>query len=67
MALDHVDNGQYIYIPHIMIVSFFHTMSRCDAGVCVYVAYYVPNWLITPMACKTNIAANTATRSPGIM
>ncbi|CAI8020059.1 Xanthine dehydrogenase/oxidase [Geodia barretti] len=28
-------------------------------------AYYVPNWLVTPKACKTNIAANTATRSPG--
>lgn len=28
-------------------------------------AYHVPNWLVTPKACKTNLAANTATRSPG--
>ena len=28
-------------------------------------AYHVPNWLVTPKACKTNTPANTATRSPG--
>eukprot|EP00731_Ephydatia_muelleri_P028954 Em0020g598a len=29
-------------------------------------AYYVPNWLVTPISCKTNTCSNTFCRSPAI-
>ena len=31
----------------------------------IVVAYYCPNWHVTPVALKTNKAMNTACRSPG--
>ncbi|KAL5509791.1 hypothetical protein EMCRGX_G005217 [Ephydatia muelleri] len=30
-------------------------------------AYFVQNWLVTPVTCKTNTASNTACRSPGTL
>ena len=39
----------------------------CDLSVLfhTYVAYHIPNWLVTPKACNTHLPPNTFCRSPG--
>lgn len=54
-VFQHIDNGNYN-----LLASCVWTPCMCH-----FSAYYVANWNIVSKFCKTNIATNTACRSPG--
>lgn len=52
---NHIDNGN-------LILAFLGTVFTYYGT-----AYHVQNWEINSRVCKTNLAMNTACRSPGLL
>lgn len=62
----YVDIRIYMCLDYICMWVYYYTgRYSYSLSHIVCKAYHVPNWLVTPKACKTNTPANTATRSPG--